>query len=71
MGWKSTIDISRHEAMGLIIQFIHEADNEQLSNVLNAIGFGENDLLPYFGHNFNIYDNNSRIEENNITNDKQ
>lgn len=56
MGWKSTIDISRSEALSLIFKRINDASNEELSLILTELGYGDETLLPYFGHNFNIED---------------
>lgn len=57
MGWKSTITIKREEAQSLIIQRILTCSDEELSDALEALGFGENTNLPYYGHNFRIGDN--------------
>ena len=51
MGWKSTVDISRSEALSLIFKRINDASNEELSLILTELGYGDETLLPYFGHN--------------------
>ena len=33
---------------------IHCASNEELSDTLESLGFGENYELEYYGHNFNV-----------------
>lgn len=57
MGWKSTIEISREEAIRLIQS---KLSDERLSKLLNRdieymmedMGFGDNPDWEYFGHNF-------------------
>jgi len=52
MGWKSTIDIERERAEGLAFGRISRCTDEQLATVLEVLGFGEDEDLPYYGHNF-------------------
>lgn len=54
MGWKSTIDINRNEAMTLILNRISIASNDEISSILTDLGFGDNTELPYYGYNFNL-----------------
>lgn len=57
MGWKSTIDITREEAMALILEKIvklNNVSNEELASVIENLGFGDDTELPYYGYNFNI-----------------
>ena len=59
MGWKSTIDISRDKAIKLIhkrLNDIDELSNDDLSLMLEAIGYGDNTDLKYYGCNFYITD---------------
>lgn len=61
MGWKSTIDITRREAINAIIQSLErtpydEMSNEQLEDMMYKLNIGEEVGLPYYGHNFTIYD---------------
>jgi hypothetical protein len=61
MGWKSTIDITRSEAIRAIIDTINrksydEMSNEELEDVMYGLGIGDDVGKPYFGHNFNIKD---------------
>ena len=57
MGWKSTIDITRDEAMREIINqmvTLNDKTNEELADMLYSYGFGEDSKLKWYGHNFNI-----------------
>lgn len=54
MGWKSTITITRERVIQLIMSRILTATNDELTETLESLGFGENVDLPYFGHNFSI-----------------
>ena len=65
MGWKSTIEISRSEAINLIIRRLTDSENlsnRELEDILEGIGFGDNLDLPYYGYNFNIVDLDSDLE---------
>jgi hypothetical protein len=59
MGWKSTIDITRREAINAIISCIDrtpfdEMSNEELEDMMYGLGIGDDINKPYFGHNFSI-----------------
>jgi hypothetical protein len=57
MGWKSTTDITREDAIALIFEYlskVHYMSNTQIEDLLETLGFGEDSDKPYFGHNFNI-----------------
>lgn len=59
MSWKSTITITRHDAIITIMNCIDktpfdEMTNEELEKVMYRMGFGDESCLPYFGHNFTI-----------------
>jgi hypothetical protein len=59
MGWKSTIEIKREEAIKLIamqLVTLNDKSNIELSNMLEDYGFGEDQRLPYYGHNFIVED---------------
>lgn len=57
MGWKSTKTITRKKAIELIISRALDATEEELSNGLCGLGYGDNPELPYYGCNFSIDDN--------------
>lgn len=60
MGWKSTIDITRDEAIAEIYVLLEHATNEQLENVLDELSNGQfdvNHVAKYYGHNFHIKSN--------------
>ena len=55
MGWKSTAEITRSEAKRLIMQKLINIDqlsNEELENMIEELGYGEDTNLEYYGHNF-------------------
>ena len=63
MGWKSTITITREEAISAIITAMTKTEakfsqmsNEQLSEKMEELGIGDDLDLPYFGHNFSVED---------------
>jgi hypothetical protein len=59
MGWKSTIDLSRREAISRIMDRINDIENmsnNELSVLMESLGYGDNTELPLYGHNFNIID---------------
>lgn len=61
MGWKSTIDITREEAISAILEAQHkkslkELTNEELEQMMYNNGIGDTTGLPYYGHNFNVVD---------------
>jgi hypothetical protein len=65
MGWKSTIDITRDEAMRLINIKLGKASrmsDNQLADFLEELGFGDDPNLPYCGHNFNVCDEDDEAE---------
>lgn len=65
MGWKSTKTIKRKEAIQLIIEQLYNSTNEELSDALTGIGYGDNPELKYYGRNFTILDDddNSEIDD--------
>lgn len=72
MGWKSTKTISRSKAMSLITDdVLYNLTDDELSDVLTAIGYGEKTDLKYYGHNFAIeHEEKIEIETNHITETK-
>ena len=56
MGWKSTEIITRDEAIKLIEARLYEASNYEISTALEALGYGDEESLKYFGHNFIVVD---------------
>ena len=67
MSNKGTVTISREEAIDLIIARLYEANDNELSQALSSLGYGDNIKLEYFCHNFDVdsglkqncfYDNN-------------
>ena len=61
MGWKSTVDITREQAISLAtkelakkIGEIHTMSDTQLEDYLEELGYGETQGMEYFGHNFRI-----------------
>jgi hypothetical protein len=56
MGWKSTITITRSQAIGAIMQKILDANDSELADILDNLVFGDNSDLPWYGYNFQIVD---------------
>lgn len=59
MSWKSTINITRSEAKKLIIERLINIDqlsNIELADIIESLGYGDNNELHYYGHNFLIID---------------
>ena len=55
MGWKSTANISRKEAIQLIfarMSDVHQMSDQELDDMLVTLGYGDNINLPYYGNNF-------------------
>lgn len=68
MGWKSTIDIHRSEAISVILEAInqkayHSMSNSELEDEMYRLGIGDDTDKPYFGHNFNIHDDDVDLTE--------
>ena len=67
MGWKSTIRISRERAIYLITMRLDRSQsdsmpNEKLSELLCALDYGDDEKLPYYGHNFWICNDENDAE---------
>lgn len=61
MGWKSTIEISRKEAITAIIQSLDKTSYDDMSNdeleiLMDNLNIGDDTDLPYYGYNFIIKD---------------
>jgi len=61
MGWKSTVDISRDEAIRLAtkelakkIGEVHTMSDTELEDFLEELGYGETQGMECFGYNFRI-----------------
>ncbi len=59
MGWKSTIEITREEAIKAIILSLDETPydqmtNEQLEDMMYKLDIGDDVDKPYYGYNFTI-----------------
>jgi len=60
MGWKSTVEITRDEAIRLIFEKLgygNNLSNSELADLVESLGYGDDTDLPYFGHNFIVRDN--------------
>lgn len=64
MGWKSTKNITRADAVNLILQHLMSASDSKIEEVLTNIGFGDDSNLPHYGYNFNITNKPEEHEEN-------
>lgn len=69
MGWKSTIDITRQTAIDLILAMADRSiyenmTNEELADIVDGLGYGDNIDLPYYGHNFLVIDKEENNEDN-------
>jgi len=67
MGWKSTIDIKRRDAINAIISTIDktpydEMSNEELETLMYNLGIGDEAGKPYYGHNFNVHNDEDEID---------
>ncbi len=61
MGWKSTVDITREQAIALAIKELsnkitklYYVSDTELEDLLEELGYGDTQGMEYFGHNFNI-----------------
>jgi hypothetical protein len=62
MGWKSTVTITRKEAIQLIVNRLDESiyekmSNEDLADMVESLGYGDEVGLAYYGANFLVEDN--------------
>jgi len=61
MGWKSTIDITREEAISAIMSQMNTLQDKtdvELAQMLYELGFGDDTDKKWFGHNFSIIEDN-------------
>ncbi len=61
MGWKSTRNITRREAIQAIMAAVDKTPyddmtNTELEDMMYKLGIGDEMDLPYFGYNFNVSD---------------
>lgn len=66
MGWKSTIEITRKEAIQAIMKSLDktpydEMTNEELIKMMEQLDIGDDVDKPYHGHNFIIRDEHSNF----------
>lgn len=62
MGWKSTIEVTREEALNAIINKIIKSSNQELEEALMSLNFGDDINLPWYGYNF-IVSNHFKSDE--------
>jgi len=65
MGWKSTIDITREEAIQLIMDriiLVSALSNKELEDMIESMGYGDDTNLPYYGYNFLITNGKNKTE---------
>jgi hypothetical protein len=62
MGWKSTIALTRSHAISLIIERATNASNQELEELLELVGYGDNTNLSMYGHNFTVLDAQNDID---------
>ncbi|GEM_PF-3223564 len=67
MGWKSTIEITRKEAIQAIISSLDktpydEMTNEQLEDMMYQLDIGDDVDKPYYGYNFTIRNSEGEID---------
>lgn len=58
MGWKSTLKISRDEAISAItseIAKVYQMSNSELGDIMRDT-FGDDPDKPYYGYNFDVVD---------------
>lgn len=59
MGWKGTKEITRSEAIKLIMDRVYNSTDDQLEETLTDLGFGDDTKLPHIGYNFKIVTDNA------------
>ena len=67
MGWKSTIEITRKEAIQAIIASLDktpydEMTNDELEELMYKLDIGDDTDKPYYGHNFIIRNSDEEID---------
>lgn len=71
MGWKSTLDLTRKQAIQAIIGALDKTPyddmtNEELKRMMYELGIGDDENLPYYGHNFIIYNTQEDLDNSNF-----
>ena len=66
MGWKSTLEITRRDAIMAIVQAMDktpydEMTNEELEQKMYDLNIGDELGLPYFGHNFTVKNDDEKL----------
>jgi hypothetical protein len=61
MGWKSTITLTREEAIRAILETLDKTTFEDMTNIeleeyMYRLGIGDEPGKPYYGHHFNVID---------------
>lgn len=69
MGWKSSIQITRKEAIDAIMKSIDTTPydhmtNQQLEEIMYQLDIGDDLNKPYFGYNFRIVNTSDEKNEN-------
>jgi len=69
MGWKSTIDITRKEAISAIMNAMDKTPfddmtDDELKDEMYGLGIGDDVNLPYHGYNFCIVTEEEKEELN-------
>lgn len=59
MGWKTTIEITRSEAIQAIMESLDktpydEMSDDELKDIMYQLGIGDDIDKPYYGYNFSI-----------------
>jgi hypothetical protein len=62
MGWKSTIALTRSHAIALMIERATNASNQELEELLELVGYGDDTNLSLFGYNFTVLDTNEDVD---------
>lgn len=67
MGWKSTIEITRIQAIQAIIESLDKTPyddmtNDELENMMYELNIGDDIDKPYFGYNFIIRNTEDEID---------
>jgi trans-2-enoyl-CoA reductase len=62
MGWKSTIAFTRSHAISLIMERAMKASNQELEELLELVGYGDDTNLSLFGFNFTVLDTNEDVD---------
>jgi|TARA_R110000851_G_scaffold112921_3_gene237297 hypothetical protein len=59
MGWKSTLEITRKEAVSLVhkrLLSLDELSDSELESLIEDLGYGDDTNLSHYGCNFSIID---------------